>query len=73
MSVISIGDLQPSGMELFTDSESYFSYLSEDEELNVLGGKTPSTTIMTSSPGCMVGSLVLTVIGSIAYSVLKKA
>ena len=71
MSMIVISDLRPVGSDFFADGESYMSFLS-DEELSIQGGASPSpsTTIATSSPYCMVGTLVVTIVGTIAYTVL---
>lgn len=72
MSTIAISDLCPVGSDLFFDSESYMKYLS-DEELSIQGGASPSasTTIATSSPACMSIGLVVSIVGTIAYTVLR--
>jgi hypothetical protein len=41
MSTISISDLKPSGLDLFSDSENYLDEISESEFINVSGGSTP--------------------------------
>lgn len=38
MSTISISDLKPSGLDLFSDSENYLDEISESEFTNVNGG-----------------------------------
>jgi hypothetical protein len=73
MATILIQDLNPAGYSLFTDRETYLKDLSADE-LDITGGAAPTptiSTITTSSVPCMVGSFVLTVIGTIAYTVYK--
>ncbi len=57
MATIKISDLQPVGTDLFSDSESYLNYLTDDELNLTKGGITPTTL---SSLPCA---------GSIAYSV----
>nr|AVH79541.1 hypothetical protein [Synechocystis sp. PCC 9413] len=72
MAIILIRDLNPVGYSLFSDRESYLRDLSADDELGVSGGGTPTiSTVTTSSVPCMVGSFVLTVVGSIAYTLYK--
>jgi hypothetical protein len=41
MSTISISDLKPSGLDLFSDSENYLDEISENEFTNITGGSTP--------------------------------
>lgn len=51
MANIAIADLRSAGYDLFSDSESFLSSLSE-EELDMQGGGIPITTIV-STPGCI--------------------
>jgi hypothetical protein len=41
MSTISISNLKPSGLELFSDSESYLNEISENELTDITGGSSP--------------------------------
>lgn len=50
MANITISDLHPAGFELFSDSQSYMTELS-DVELNIQGGGTP-TIAVASSEAC---------------------
>ncbi|MBW4619986.1 MAG: hypothetical protein KME17_11605 [Cyanosarcina radialis HA8281-LM2] len=55
MSTISITDLNPTGADLFADSESYLQHLSSDEELGVVGG-----TWFTSTIPCTISISIVT-------------
>lgn len=71
MAVIAISDLSPAGSQLFSDSESYLSNLSE-EELSIHGGITPSV-LATSSISCVhsIAVTVAAVTAAAAYSVAQ--
>jgi len=45
MANITISDLRPAGADLFSDSESYLTDLTESEMLGTLGGGAGSITI----------------------------
>jgi hypothetical protein len=62
MACISISDLQPVGLELFDDSESYLTEIG-GTELSVHGGLTPS------SPFC--ASLAVTAVAASAGAVVS--
>ena len=57
MAYITISDLRPAGADLFTDSESFLSELS-DGELSVYGGATP--VVVASAAACFKISLAVT-------------
>lgn len=59
MAYITISDLRPAGADLFMDSESFLSELS-DGELSVYGGATPSTIVPASAAACFKISLAVT-------------
>ncbi|QZZ20215.1 hypothetical protein J5X98_23590 [Leptothermofonsia sichuanensis E412] len=59
MAYITISDLRPAGADLFMDSESFLSELS-DGELSVYGGGTPATTVPLSAAYCFKVSLAVT-------------
>ncbi len=61
MATINISDLLPTGSELFSDSESYMSELG-DSELDIINGG--------SSPACIVWSIRITVVASLAASII---
>ncbi|MBW4656499.1 MAG: hypothetical protein KME20_26155 [Kaiparowitsia implicata GSE-PSE-MK54-09C] len=58
MAYITISDLRPAGADLFMDSESFLSELS-DGELSVYGGATPST-VPLSAAACFKISVAVT-------------
>lgn len=51
MASITILDLRPTGSDLFSDSESFFNDLSEEEAYQTHGG-------WVSTPYCVVGSVI---------------
>ncbi len=59
MASIQIYDLQPTGFDLFNDSESFMNELTDNELVNTQGGD--ATTIILSVIGVLVA---VTVIGS---------
>lgn len=58
MSNINISNLSPSGSELFHDSESYMTYLTDNEFESVHGGATMVFTApaVISSKACITGA-----------------
>lgn len=58
MAYITISDLRPAGADLFMDSESFLSELS-DGELSVHGGATP-VVVAASAAACFKISLAVT-------------
>ncbi|MBD0390394.1 MAG: hypothetical protein ICV54_28830 [Nostoc sp. C3-bin3] len=57
MARITIFDLNPTGSELFFDSESYLNELSE-AELAIQGGITPTTTASPFLGGLVAGAAI---------------
>ncbi|MEQ8997694.1 MAG: hypothetical protein RID53_14470 [Coleofasciculus sp. B1-GNL1-01] len=67
MATIQIHNLTPAGSELFSDSESYLSELSDNELAEAYGGKTWMAKTFISSPKCAVASAVITLISVATY------
>jgi len=65
MATIAISDLHPAGYDLFSDSESYISSLSEDE-LGLQGGGTP--IVITTIPLWKLTVAGSAVVGTFAAS-----
>ncbi len=65
MAYINISDLRPAGADLFMDSESFLSELS-DGELSVYGGGTPATTVPLSAAYCFKVSVAVTLVTAAA-------
>jgi hypothetical protein len=74
MASIKINCLQPYGADLFLDSESYLTCLSDDELTMIQGGATMTVTVVstaTASPAALVvGGLVLGI--GIGIALLKE-
>ncbi len=70
MATIKISDLHPVGSELFFDSESYLTELSDDELVGTQGGSTAGcawAAAVWSSGMCAVGVTVATLITVATY------
>jgi hypothetical protein len=52
MAAITINELQPTGLDLFSDSESFLYDLSSDDMGNVNGGASIVALALISSGGC---------------------
>lgn len=63
MSNIEICELNPSGVELFKDSESYLAQLNEAEMTNVVGGFTLNLEVNASN-GASINSIGNTAIAN---------
>lgn len=59
MATIKIDNLQPLGMDLFTDNESFMHELNTDELGITGGGSTIITWTAASSVGCAVGIAIV--------------
>ncbi|HLO83399.1 MAG TPA: class IIb bacteriocin, lactobin A/cerein 7B family [Nostocaceae cyanobacterium] len=72
MAAITIEQLQSTGLDLFTDSESFLYDLSSDDLGNVNGGATPTVTLSSAGCAAAAGAVVgaLAVAGGYALSKL---
>jgi hypothetical protein len=61
MSTISIADLNPTGIDLLADSESYLQDLSTDEDISISGGTfTPTVTTIPCAISISVVTYIVT-------------
>ncbi|QLE39982.1 hypothetical protein FD723_05570 [Nostoc sp. C052] len=70
MATIKISDLRPMGSELFFDSESYLTELSDDELAGTQGGSSWACVYgaaVWSSVGCAIGVTVVTLVTAATY------
>lgn len=59
MANITISDLRPAGADLFSDSESYLTDLTESEMLGTLGGAGGSITICWQNDKTQMRSITI--------------
>jgi len=59
MANITISDLRPAGADLFSDSESYLTDLTESEMLGTLGGGAGSITICWQNDKTQMRSITI--------------
>jgi hypothetical protein len=69
MSTIKISDLQPTGAELFSDSESYMNELGTDELVDINGGI--STPVCVSVAATLV-SVIVTIHTAASYLATRR-
>jgi hypothetical protein len=56
MSEININDINPNGIELFTDSESFLDELNENQSNDILGGRMALETNTWAETCCKTGT-----------------
>jgi hypothetical protein len=73
---IAIQDLRFSGHDLFIDNESYLQDLASDDDLNILGGATPSSvgtgTVFTGPVSVSISVAVSVIAVSVALWTLSS-
>jgi hypothetical protein len=74
MATITISDLRPAGSELFFDSESYLTELSDDELAGTQGGSSwvcAGAAVYASSPGCAISVVAVTLVTVATYGAYR--
>lgn len=70
MATISISDLSPTGLDLFSDFENYLDELSGDDLTKITGGSTPfCASIVATAISAVSGAVVSGIVG---YTGRKK-